>query len=52
MPRRRPDRAVPGKDDSGVGDKRGGYSGAEEAASVPPPERVPSAYLVTPPKPR
>lgn len=30
---------------NGLGEKRGGYSGAEDAASVPPPERVPSAYL-------
>jgi hypothetical protein len=25
-------------------DKRGGYTGGADAASVPPPERLPSAY--------
>lgn len=44
MARRKPDQQPTGKD-AGAGDKRGGYSGAEDAASVPPPERVPSAYL-------
>jgi hypothetical protein len=45
MARRKPEQQPTGKDANGLGDKRGGYSGAEDAASVPPPERVPSAYL-------
>jgi hypothetical protein len=40
MPRRRPE----AKDPVGPNDKRGGYSGGADAASVPPPERLPSAY--------
>lgn len=52
MPRRRPVRAVPGKDDAGLDDKRGGYSGAEDAATVPPPQRVPSGYLTAPQRSR
>jgi hypothetical protein len=27
-----------------MSDKRGGYSGGADAAEVPPPEKVPSAY--------
>jgi hypothetical protein len=34
----------PSKDALGLGDKRGGYSGGADAATVPPPEKVPSAY--------
>jgi hypothetical protein len=41
MPRRKPT----AKDSVGPNDKRGGYSGGADAASVPPPERLPSAYL-------
>jgi hypothetical protein len=40
MPRRKPTAKDPGPND-----KRGGYSGGADAASVPPPERLPSAYL-------
>lgn len=40
MPRRKPT----GKDPVGPADKRGGYTGGADAASVPPPERLPSAY--------
>jgi hypothetical protein len=40
MPRRRPT----AKDASGPSDKRGGYTGGADAATVPPPQRVPSAY--------
>ena len=41
MPRRKPT----AKDPAGPNDKRGGYSGGADAASVPPPKRLPSAYL-------
>jgi hypothetical protein len=41
MPRRK----STAKDQAGPNDKRGGYSGGAEAASVPPPRRVRSAYL-------
>lgn len=44
MPRQKV-RPTPTKDVNGKDDKRAGYSGAEDAATVPPPERVPSAYL-------
>ena len=50
MARQKPGQQPTGKD-AGA-DKRGGYSGAEDAASVPPPERVPSAYLPVAPKSR
>ncbi len=40
MPRRKPT----DKDPVEPTDKRGGYSGGADAASVPPPERLPSAY--------
>ena len=40
MPRRKPT----AKDQVGPNDKRGGYTGGADAASVPPPERLPSAY--------
>jgi hypothetical protein len=43
MPRRKP----PAKDQAGPNDKRGGYSGGAEAASVPPPRRIRSAYLTS-----
>lgn len=49
MSRPKPDQQ-PVKNDNGTGDKRGGYRGAEDAASVPPPERVPSAYLPAVPR--
>ena len=52
MPRRRPDRQAPDRDTTPPADKRGGYTGAEDAANMPPPERVPSAYLPADPKPR
>ena len=45
MARRKPEQQPPAKDANGQDEKRGGYRGAEDAASVPPPERVPSAYL-------
>lgn len=38
----------PPKDPNGTDEKRGGYSGAADAASVPPPTRLPSAYLPAP----
>jgi hypothetical protein len=40
MPRRKPTQ----KDPVEPSDKRGGYTGGADAASVPPPERLPSAY--------
>ena len=40
MPRRKPT----DKDTVEPSNKRGGYSGGVDAASVPPPERLPSAY--------
>lgn len=40
MPRRKPT----DKDPVEPSDKRGGYTGGVDAASVPPPERLPSAY--------
>jgi len=40
MPRRKPT----DKDPVEPTDKRGGYTGGADAASVPPPERLPSAY--------
>jgi hypothetical protein len=40
MPRRKPG----AKDTNGPSDKRGGYTGGADAATVPPPQRVPSAY--------
>jgi hypothetical protein len=40
MPRRRPTDKEPVE----PSDKRGGYTGGADAASVPPPERLPSAY--------
>jgi hypothetical protein len=40
MPRRKPT----DKDPGWTSDKRGGYTGGADAASVPPPERLPSAY--------
>lgn len=40
MPRRKPG----AKDPAAPSDKRGGYTGGADAATVPPPERVPSAY--------
>jgi hypothetical protein len=40
MPRRKPT----DKDPVEPSDKRGGYTGGADAASVPPPERLPSAY--------
>jgi hypothetical protein len=54
MPRRRPDRQPPDRDGTTPpADKRGGYTGAEDAANMPPPQRVPSAYLpATAPAPR
>ena len=42
MPRQKP-QARP-KDTLGMSDKRGGYSGGADAETVPPPEKVPSAY--------
>jgi hypothetical protein len=45
MARRKPGATVPpDKDALGVSEKRGGYSGGADAATVPPPEKVPSAY--------
>jgi hypothetical protein len=41
MPRRKPG----ARDANGPSDKRGGYTGGADAATVPPPERLPSAYL-------
>jgi hypothetical protein len=41
MPRRKP----AAKGTTGPSDKRGGYTGGADAATVPPPERLPSAYL-------
>jgi hypothetical protein len=46
MPRRKPGT----KEQVAPNDKRGGYSGGVDAASVPPPKRVPSAYLLVPEK--
>jgi hypothetical protein len=43
MARRKPAETPP-KDALGMSDKRGGYSGGADAATVPPPEKVPSAY--------
>jgi hypothetical protein len=40
MPRRKPT----DRDPVEPTDKRGGYTGGVDAASVPPPERLPSAY--------
>ena len=40
MPRRKPT----DRDPVEPSDKRGGYTGGADAASVPPPERLPSAY--------
>jgi hypothetical protein len=40
MPRPKP---TP-RDPAGPSDKRGGYTGGADAATVPPPERLPSAY--------
>jgi hypothetical protein len=40
MPRRKPT----AKDPAGPSDKRGGYTGGADAATVPPPERLPSPY--------
>lgn len=45
MAREKPEQQPTEKDGNGTGEKRGGYRGAADAASVPPPERVPSAYL-------
>lgn len=42
MPRQRP--APKPKDTLGMNDKRGGYTGGADAETVPPPEKVPSAY--------
>jgi hypothetical protein len=42
MPRQRPQPKP--KDTLGLSDKRGGYSGGADAETVPPPEKVPSAY--------
>ena len=47
MPRRKPT----DKDPAWPSDKRGGYTGGADAASVPPPERLPSAYLSQAAKP-
>jgi hypothetical protein len=38
MPRRKPGAKEPS-------DKRGGYTGGVDAAAVPPPKRLPSAYV-------
>ncbi len=53
MARRKPEQQPPpAKDAGGLDEKRGGYRGAEDADSVPPPERIPSAYLPATPRPR
>jgi hypothetical protein len=41
MPRRKP----AAKGTTAPSDKRGGYTGGADAATVPPPERLPSAYV-------
>jgi hypothetical protein len=46
MPRRKPG----AKDTTAPSDKRGGYTGGADAATVPPPERLPSAYPPVPEK--